>query len=1299
MVQQDTILSFEQERVWFMDRMDSGNPAYHRPCAFKLTGKLHTESLIAALQAVVDRHDNLRVCFPAEQGVPRQRIRPSVPFAVRTADCSAHLQRQIETEIRRPFDLASDLLVRALLIRVAEEEHILLLTFHHIIFDGWSVAVLRRELAAFYTALEQGVSPALEPLPIQYADYAVQQRKRLTGTVLEDGLRYWRQQLCEPLPTLDLPFAKVRPLQQTFAGDNVPIDFSRDFPAALLSLCRRERLTPFMVFAAALQALLFRYTGQEDGILATLSSGRTQRHSEQLIGLFVNTLEIRTQLAGRASFRELLQQMKETTLEAYNRQELPFAKLVAELNPPRSINRHPFSQIMVNMHNMPYAQDKTPGLQIEEFAIDDGIAQYDITLKITERKGCFSCALNYNTDIFVREAIERMAGHFAVLLQAAIADPETPTAYLPLLTQAERQTLLFSWSGRSAEYPREKSLVRLFEEQAAKTPAAVALLYRDCAISYRELNRKVNQLAHALIGQGVGPGSCVGVCLPRSPEVIISFLAILKAGGAYVPLDPAYPPERLRFIAKNSGTKLVITNQRSFLPDTDNIRILSLPQIEERLAREKADNPPLRAAPHDPAYFMYTSGSTGCPKGVVVPHRGIVCLITNPCFAFVGADCVFLQLTSVSFDVSSFEIYGTLLKGGQLAIVDSDMPSLEQIAAAIRRHKATAVCAAPDLLAMILEYQAEAFGRLQFVFSAGDALPAALARKIKQRTRCRLFNCYGPTEDSVYATMFEVPEDWPAELSVPIGRPLANHSVYILDNNRQPVPAGIPGELYLCGDGLADGYLHNPQLTAERFIANPFPAALNSRLYKTGDVVKWLPDGKIAFIGRSDHQVKIRGCRIELGEIESVLSCHPDVVQAVVTAYAAKPAEKAIAAYVVPRPGCVVEAGRLNAYLQTKLPAYMLPAAFMFLTKMPLTPAGKIDKAALPLPQTFVREHDEQAAEQRNEQERAMLAIWERILDKQPIGMKDSFFALGGHSLLGMRLMADIETTFGRQIPVSTLFTADTAEKLCRKLFSASPAVSPRLVPIQIRGENPPLFCVHALDGEVISFRNLSAYWGEEQPIYGLMFDFQAVNAKTDLSIAGLAAGYVKEIQAVQPQGPYYLAGHSLGGIIAYEMARQLWQKGQSVALLALIDTPNPARYQAGSSPAAAKLTHSLGKFFARSMPERKAYLQKRLRKAWAFFGPDSSDNRRKRAIKKELKKAHNQYLPGPYPGRLTIFRALDREKSALSRDRALGWEGLSTGGITVYESPSSHGEMISRENIGCLADRLSQCIKESRRQ
>lgn len=1297
--QERQVLSFEQERIWFMDRMEPGNPAYNRPCALKLTGKLDTDCLMAALQAIFDRHDNLRACFSSEQGAPYQVIRPSRPLDVPVVDSEASLQRQILTEIRRPFDLAEDILVRALLIRVTEEETILLLTFHHIIFDGWSVAVLRKELAQLYTAFAQGISPALAPLPIQYADYAVQQRSRLTGPVLEEGLRYWREQLSEPLPVLELPFANHRPAVQTFTGDSVPVGLTGDLLSAVRQLCRQERLTPFMVFAAALQAVLYRYTGQTDCILASMTSGRHQQDTEPLIGLFVNTLALRSNLSGSPTFRELLQQVKKTTLEAYNHQAIPFAKLVAELNPQRSINRQPFSQIMINMHNMPHTEEMAPGLRIEELAIDDGLAQLDLTLKITERKGEFTGALIYNTDLFAREAIARMAGHFTTLLADAAARPDTTVADLMLLTAAERQMLLVSWSGREAEYPREKSLVQLFAEQVERNPDTPALLYNDRRISYRELNRHANQLARCLMGQGVGPGSRVGICLPRSPEVIISFLAVLKAGGIYVPLDPAYPAERLAFMAEASELSLLITaeTRENRLP-SGKIRSIFLDRLAAELSGQPQENPTLQTAADQVAYIMFTSGSTGQPKAVPVTHRGVARLVKNPDFDFLKPDQVFLQLSAVAFDFSTFEIYGALLNGAQLAMIDADLPSLEQIGETIRRHQVTTICAGPELLTVFVKTRPRSLRGVRQVLSGGDVLPPALVSGLQQ-AGCRVLNIYGPTENTVCTTMFEATEGWPPEAVVPIGRPIANDFVYILDPQGQPVPVDIPGELHVTGDGLTSGYTNNPELTTEKFIANPFPGAPHDRLYKTGDIVKWRPDSAIAFLGRRDNQVKIRGCRIELGEIETVLGAHPAVNQVHVGVYKTGSEEKTVVAYVVAQESRTVEAAQLRDYLRTKLPDYMLPAAFVFLDRMPVTPVGKIDPAALPKPQFLAQDNDRRVILPRNEQERTMAELWERILDRRPIGIQDGFFDLGGHSLLGMRLMADIEKTFGERLPVSLLFTADTIEKLCRRLFNAKETFSSRLVPIQVKGAHPPLFCVHAIDGEVISYRNLAMYLGEEQPLYGLVYDFQSVNPTEDLEISSLAARYIREIRSVQPKGPYYLIGHSLGGIIAYEMAQQLRQAGQAVDFLALIDTANPARYKQGTTPATVTLVHRLGRFFAKSMQERRTYLKSRLQKAWSLIGPERNTTLRIRAIKKALKQAHRQYLPAPYPGRLTLFRALDREKNALSRDRTMGWEDLIAGGITVYESPSTHGEIINRKNIGHLADNLIECLKEARQK
>ncbi len=1290
------VLSFEQERLWFLDRMDPGNPAYNRICAFKLSGKLNRDGLTAGLQAIFRRHDTLRACFPSEQGRPYQIVRSGVELEVRVAECTSSLPQQIAEETNRPFNLAEDILVRALLIRLTDEEAVLILTFHHIIFDGWSLAILRRELASLYTAFVKGVRPDLKPLPAQYTDYAARQRQRLTGPVLEEGLRYWRQQLCGPLPEMELPFRKTRPAQQTFAGASVTIHFSADLLAAIRQFCRQERLTPFMVFVAALQALLYRYTGQTDCIISSMASGRTQQEIEPLIGLFVNTLVIRSNLAGNPTFRELAAQVKTTVLEAYNHQEIPFAKLVAELNPQRTLNRPPFAQILINMHNMPQAQDTAADLAIEEFALADSTASGDLTVKITERNGAFTGLLIYNTDLFEREMMERMAGHMTTLLQGAVDHPDTMVSALPLLSGPERDQLVCSWNGRTAEYPRAASLVQLFEEQVERFPDAIAISYRDDALSYRELNRQANQLAHYLVEQGVVPGSKVGVCLERSPAVIRSFLAVLKAGGTYVPLDPAYPTERLSLMAETAQISLLITDTASGpRVRTENSEPLLLDGLTEILAAQRPENPARSIGADHAAYIMFTSGSTGRPKAVSVTHRGVARLVKNPDFDFLGPDQVFLQLAAVAFDFSTFEIYGALLNGARLAIIDADLPSLEQIGETLRQHGVTTFCGGPELLTMLLKTRSRELSGVRQVLSGGEVLPPALVTNLQQ-IGCRVVNIYGPTENTVCTTMFSVPDGWSSDAVVPIGRPIANDYVYILDPNHQLVPIGVPGALFVGGDGLTSGYVNQPNLTRQRFIANPFPQPPGSLLYNTGDIVKWLPDGTLAFLGRCDNQVKVRGCRIELGEIEAILGAHPELEQVHVAVQQTVAAEKTIVAYVMKKESSRCDAEQLRTYLRTKLPAYMLPAAFMFLDSMPLTPVGKIDKAVLPVPQFLAGDdHRKSFATPRGERERAMVELWERLLERRPIGIRDGFFELGGHSLLAMRLMADIEKRFGERFPVSLIFTADTVEKLCGSLSAPQAPASSRLVPIRPQGAKPPLFCIHSITGEVVSYRNLLPYLDDEQPVYGLAFDFRTVD-QADLTIHGLAARYIQEIQTVDPQGPYYLLGHSLGGLLVYEMAQQLWRAGYSVALLAIIDTANPNVYKAGHTPFLARTAFKIRRFLAKSPQVRKEYLADRWHKLLLRLGTESSERNRLKAVKKTLRAAFNRYRAQPYPGHLVLFRALDRERTALAQDTTLGWKELIRGRISLYENPHSHAEIIDRKNIGHFAVDFRICLAEA---
>lgn len=1204
------VLSYEQERLWFLHQMNPDNPANNRPCLIRISGILDEKLLRMALNRLVYRHSIIRAHFPQKDGVPYQLIHPYCELPIELIDFLSwseedrqiEIDRMIQKEIRKPFRIDYDMLIRIKILRTQTEEHLLLITIHHIIFDGWSLTCVLQEVESDYQALVGGIQEPPKELSYQYIDYAREQRDAFASMAMREKMSFWCEKLSGELPLLELPLDRPRSQATTLSDGFVHFMFTVEETMAIKTTARRERATPFMVLLTALKILLYRYAGQEDIIVGSMVSGRKQAETSELIGLFVNTLVLRTSLSGNITFREAVRRVKKTALDGYEHQDVPFAKLVSEINPPRIDSRNPFFQVMINMHNMPKAENRVSGLFFEDLEVSNGVDQLDLTLKASEKDGQLHCEFIYNQTLFEQATIKRMSGHLKNILASGLAHPEETIECVPLLSQEEKRQLLFEFSGTTANYPDKASLQQLFEEQVEKAPDAVALVCQNKQLTYRELNKRANKLSHYLKSLGVGYNDAVGVCLERSMSVIISFVAILKAGGLYVPLDPKYPAERLQYMAEQSKLKIVLNHIfTSTKIQFSGVPSVYLDRLQHDIDEQKEQNPARLVSGESLAYIMFTSGSTGKPKPVAVTNKGIIRLVFNPGFDFLDKRQVFLQLSSTAFDFSTFEIYGALLHGARLAIIDSDMPSIEHIGEALKQYGVTTLCLGPEVLGLLTKEQIKSLAKVEQVLCGGDVLPVNMALDLLRHTDCRLINIYGPTENTVCTTFFEVTKDWPENQPIPVGRPVCNDRVYILDHLKQQVPIGIAGELYVSGPGLAAGYFHNEEQTRGKFVINPFGEE-GSRLYRTGDIVKFLFDGNIAFLGRNDHQVKIHGCRIELGEIETILCSHPDIVQAVVIAKIDGFNMKALHAYMVAVDKKIIDNNELRDFLKSKLPNYMVPSFFYFLSKFPLTPVGKVDRAKLQNVKTLDFEQTRPVfVKPITETEREMVTIWEDILSVRPISTTDSFFDLGGHSLLAMQLMAEVEKKFSKRIPVSMIFTADTIRKMCAALGTAEETEMFQLIPLQPNGSKAPLFCIHAGDGGVVSYGNLIRYFDDKQPIYGIALN-QAENFNIEMTtIEVLAEQYIKKIRSVDPVGPYYLAGHSFGGIVAYEMGKQLMAHGYPVALLILFDAWNPARFPDLKQPKKTiffeRWWYSIQKFIATPFDNKKAYLQERLKK------------------------------------------------------------------------------------------------------
>ncbi|MCB0164083.1 MAG: amino acid adenylation domain-containing protein [Anaerolineae bacterium] len=1026
--------SFAQERLWFIETLQPGTAAYNIGYQFHLRGDLNAPALEQSLNTIVARHEGLRTCFDMMNGQVMQIIADEVTLpllmedlqGISMAEQAQQVKALVEKERQQPFDLKQAPLLRAKLVALSPQENILLLNMHHIISDGWSMSVFNHELSTLYAAYLKGESNPLPELTIQYADFAVWQRQWLQGEVLEQQLAYWQKQLGDNPPRLQLPTDHNRPTLSTFQGQRRYLHLPGSTLEALKRLSYQESSTLFMTLLAAFKVLLLRYTQQTDILIGTPLANRLRKEIEPLIGFFVNTLVLRTDLAENPTFRELLQRVRQVCLDGYAHQSLPFEKIVEVLKPERALNRTPFINVMFVLQNASNQAFQLEGITAEALRVQQNTAKFDLTLQLVEKSDGLMLVFEYTTDLFETATIERMAGHYQTLLESIPENLDTPLAQLPLLTDAEHRTLLTEWAGSQTNYPRNATIQRLFEAQAQQTPEAVALVFEGTPLTYRDLNHKANQLAHYLQSLGVKPGDLVGLCLERSLDVVVATLAILKAGGAYVPLDPHYPHERLAFMLADTQISVLITHQslREQLPPFEG-HLVSLDTLWPDLEPNSTANLTVDGAAEDLAYVMYTSGSTGQPKGVCVTHRNVVRLVKNTNFACLSPEETFLQFAPISFDAATFEIWGPLLNGGRLVIFPPQKPSLELLGQFIAQQRITTLWLTAGLFHQMVDHQLDQLQGVRQLLAGGDVLSAPHVHKVlNQLPQTRLINGYGPTENTTFTTCYPIPTDWPEDMAVPIGRPIANTEVYILDNHLQPVPVGIPGQLYAGGDGVARGYLNRPELTAEKFIANPFGPG---RLYQTGDLARYRPDGNIEFLGRMDNQVKIRGFRIELGEIETVLSQHPAVEQSIVMAREDTPGDKRLVAYVV---GAEASVPDLRQHLQQKLPDYMIPAAFVLLESLPINANGKVDRQALPAPDTTRPDLSEAYEAPEGEVELLLADIWQEVLRVEQIGRHDNFFELGGHSLLAVQIVSRLQQDYQIELALRFLFEYPTIAQL-----------------------------------------------------------------------------------------------------------------------------------------------------------------------------------------------------------------------------------------------------------------------------
>ncbi|MBD2529847.1 amino acid adenylation domain-containing protein [Nostoc flagelliforme FACHB-838] len=1041
-------LSFAQQRLWFFSQIEPNSNAYNIPVAIRLIGKLNVAALSKSINEIIRRHEILRTKFNVVDGEAIQVIHNGENFTFTVIDLQAlpedkkqqEVQNLAVLEAQKPFDIVQDCLIRTTLIQLSETDHVILLTMHHIVSDGWSTGIFIKEITALYTAFSQGQFSPLPELPIQYADFAIWQRKWLQGEVIKTQLNYWKQQLGGNLPILELPSDRPRPAIQSHNGATQPFQLSKSLTEKLKSLSQREGVTLFMTLLAAFKVLLYRYTQQEDIIVGTPIANRNRAEIEGLIGFFVNTLVLRTNFSNNTSFRKLLQQVREVTLGAYAHQDLPFERLVEELQPGRDLSHSPLFQVMFVLQNAAPEFIQLPELTLQPLTAEKKTAKFDITLSLSETEAGVQGDLEYNTDIFDAARITRMLGHFQILLEGVVANPQQNLSELPLLTTNEQHKLLLEWNNTKIDYPQDQCIHQIFEAQVEKTPDAVAVVFENQQLTYHELNIRANQLAHYLQKQGVKPEVLVGICVERSLEMVIGILAILKAGGAYVPLDPAYPKERLGYMLADAQVAVLLTQKHLLetLP-AHNAQTVYLDSDEHLLLTQSTANPISNATSQNLAYVIYTSGSTGQPKGVLIDHSDVVRLFAavQPWYNFHQQD-VWTLFHSYAFDFSVWEIWGALLYGGKLVVVPywvSRTP--EAFYELLSKEQVTVLNQTPSAFRQLIQVE-QSTGELKdlnlrLVIFGGEALDIQSLQPWFARhgdESPQLVNMYGITETTVHVTYRPLTKaDLHTTASV-IGRPIPDLQVYLLDKNQQLVPIGVPGEMYIGGAGLARGYLNRPDITQERFIVHPL--SKQGKLYKSGDLARYLPNGDIEYLGRIDHQVKIRGFRIEIGEIKAAIHQHPEIRETIVIVREDIRDDKRLVAYIVPQ-STNISVLELRNFLKAKLVDYMIPSAFVVLEKFPLTPNDKIDRRALPAPD-IIQHSEENTYLTLTPIQELLTGIWAEILGIKQLGIHDNFFELGAHSLLVTRVISQIRNAFKVELPLRCVFESPTVAELAKEI-------------------------------------------------------------------------------------------------------------------------------------------------------------------------------------------------------------------------------------------------------------------------
>jgi amino acid adenylation domain-containing protein len=1338
-------LSSAQQRLWFLDQLEPNSSAYNIPVAYRLTGQLNVVVLEKSIGEILQRHETLRTTFSSVNGQPIQVITEQINFSLPLVDLrnlpeterEAEAQRLVIQEQEQPFNLATGPLWRTQLLQLDQQESLLLVTMHHSVSDGWSVGVFEQELTALYEAFCTGKASPLPELPIQYADFAHWQQQWLQSEDFKYQLDYWKQQLGGALPVLELPTDRPRPPVQTDRGAEQTLILPQKLSEALKDLSRQEGATLAMTMLAGFKTLLYRYTGQEDIIVGSPVAGRNRAELERLIGFFISTVVMRSDLSGNPSFRQLLSRVRQVALDAYAHQDVPFDKLVEELQPERDLSRTPIFQVWFNMLNLGDQELTLSELKVEPFSSQGTRSKFDLTLYVQEQPAQgIRLKLVYNVALFEPERMEEMLAQFQHLLEQIVEQPEAGIASFSLVTPKAQLILPNPTQELCSKW--EKAPHQRFSQQAQQVPEKLAVVDAQETWSYDELEAWSNQLAHYLLKHGIGSQDVVAIYGHRSAALVWAMLGVIKAGAAFMILDPAYPAARLidcLGIAQPKGWLQIEAAGElpralaEFLETLSCCCHLKLPQrsiaAQRGLLTDYAtDDPGVAIDPDQLLYVAFTSGSTGIPKGILGTHRPVSHFLEwhGRAFGFNQQDR-FCMLSGLSHDPLLRNIFTPLWLGATLYIPQQqDIETPGQLAAWIRQHQVSIAHLTPAMGQLLTETQSHTTSpitSLRYLFFGGEILTQQDVAQICQLApKATCVNFYGATETPQAMGYYTIPHPTeraydgqlsPLKGTIPLGRGIEDVQLLILNSTHQLAGIGEVGQIYIRTPYLAKGYIGNQELTQERFLVNPFTNLATDRLYQTGDLGRYLPDGNIEFLGRADHQVKIRGFRIELGEIEAVLVQHPVVRESVVMAREDQPGDKRLVAYIVSHPEQVAASSELRGFLQQKLPNYMIPSAFVMLETIPLTPNGKIDYRALPAPNEVKQELEGAFTAPKDEIELLLTKIWEKVLDRKSIGVKDNFFELGGHSLLALRLLSEIEKTFAKNLPLVTFFEAQTVEQLANILRQEEGTAQWRsLVMVQPGSSSkPPLFCVHAIWGNVLFYQKLVRHLEPDQPFYGLQAQGLDGKHTPSTSVEEMAAHYIKEIQTVQPEGPYFLGGFSFGGLVVFEIARQLRAQGQKVALLAIFDTVAPAYYEPTSGSGYTEHTTFWGKGFFHlrnllklGLNDQLSYVWFRLKwhltagklsifyKSYLRYIKRSPQDLRLLDVAWANYQARQNYVPEVYADQLTLFRASDRDAGS-DYQPTLGWGELVEGEVEIHEVPGSHTDVMEEPTVRLLAEKL----------